>query len=119
MYLELIIAILLGITGGAGNILYEKYFTKGNFKITKSLLTKRIGTAVAAAALVFYGLAEPATASFDIVNLVESFSLYKLADFFAYGIPFIASGYFADDVIDVAIDKVKSKINKKLHGDQI
>jgi len=119
MYESLIVAIIIAIIGGVLNILYEKMYADKNFALTKQLLLNRLGTAAVAGALVFYGLADAATTNFDVVALAQNFGLTKVADFIAYGVPFVASGYFADDVIDVAVKKIKSNIKEKLHGDKI
>ena len=111
MYESLIVAILIAVLGGACNILYERHFSK-TLIVTKQLLVKRLGMATLAGGAVFYGMAEPASTSFDVIELINSFGYNKLGDFIAFGIPFAASGYFADDILDVLWDNLKKKFTK-------
>ena len=111
MYESLIVAIIVAIFGGALNILYEKKFADSDFVVTKKLLLNRLGMSAVAGGLVFYGLADAATTSFDLVALAQDFGLTKVADFAAFAVPFAASGYFADDVVDVFWDKMKKKFS--------
>lgn len=107
MYNELLVAIAFALGGGGANLLYESKLMLG--KITKSKIANRLGMAALAGALVFYGLADAASTNLDLVGIAQDFGFDKLADFFAMGIPFVASGYFADDVMDAFWAKIKKK----------
>lgn len=107
MYLELIIALIFALLGGVVNLLYENRLMLGS--ISKSKIMNRLGMAAFAGALVFYGLAEAATTNLDLVGMATEFGFKKLADFLAMGIPFMGTGYFADDVVDAFWAKIKKK----------
>jgi len=111
VYESMIVAILVAVFGGFMNILYERKFAGKGFAIDKKLLLNRLGMAAAAGALVFYGLADAASTSLNLVEIVQSFGFAKVADFFAFALPFVASGYFADDVLDVFWDNLKKKLH--------
>lgn len=109
MYETLIVAVLMAILGGVGNILYEKYYANGTFVLSKELLLKRLGTAAVAGFLLFYGLSEAPQFSYDVVGLANDFGMAELAAFLGFAVQFVMGGYFADDVIDIAIDKFTKK----------
>ena len=114
---EIIVAMLLGVLGGALNVLYEKYgpITKEDFVVTKALLANRMGTGVFAALLVFFGLAQAGVnpSSIDVVALAQAFAPADFAAFVGFGAPLLFSGYFGDDVVDVALANMKNKFSKK------
>lgn len=108
MYIQLLIAALCGSAGGGANLLYEKFMMNG--EITKAKIVERVGEGVFAASLAFFGLAEFATTSFDVAAIAAEFGWEKVANFAAMSVPFMATGYFADDVIDAFIAKTKKKL---------
>lgn len=110
MYDTLIVAILMAILGGVGNILYEKYFADAEFQVTKKLLTNRLGIAAFAGFLVYFGMADaPALQNLDLIELAGDFGLLELQTFLAFAVPYAGTGYFADDIVDIAMKKFKKE----------
>ena len=109
MYESIIVAMVLAILGGVANILYEKYFANADFVVTKELLIKRLGTAAFAGFLVFYGMAEPAETALNIAELVQDFGSPEFVSFATFATAMAGSGYFGDDIVDVALNKLKKK----------
>lgn len=109
MYETLMVAVALALFGGLVNILYEKYFSDGTFEMSKQLLLQRFGTAGIAGFLLFNGLSEAPQFSYDVAGIANDFGMAELAAFLGFAVQYVMGGYFADDVVDIAIDKLKKK----------